>query len=62
MKLFNSREDMFKNKEHVPQQGWLDVAKAEQHNIKANPLNLTGLFTTKKENPFRECQQPRPKR
>lgn len=62
MKLFSSREDMKQGKTYNPQQGWLDKSIKDREGINANPMSLTGLFGSKKENPFRECQQPRPKR
>lgn len=60
MKLFSSREDMKQGKTYNPQQGWLDKSIKDREGINANPMKLTGYEP--KENPFRECQQPRPKR
>jgi hypothetical protein len=41
--------------------GWLDTVKMETYGIKTSkPMKLTGWEP--KENPFRECQQPNPRR
>ena len=51
---------MLKGKTYNPEQGWLDKSIKDREGINANPMKLTGYEP--KENPFRECQQPRPKR